>query len=162
VNRHGTLANLVAAHPGNANAVRYGVHSPDFIRKLAVDIEEELFGACQLSPVQRVATHEVARCLAMLQRIDLDLDERGIVDRKGQPRYLLALRVRVTREMERWAQHLTAVSSAPPESRGAEAMVGELTRIGMGHDSTASARDRIEALKEAIERSGPSWSPTFS
>jgi hypothetical protein len=136
MNKRGTPANLIPSHPGNTNAVRYGVHSPTFIRELATDLETELFGQCKLSPVQRVAAHEVATNLALLQRIDLDLEERGIVDKKGDARYLLALRVRVSRELERWAQHLTEVAPPANDKYGFnKAMDDELARIGARFNS---------------------------
>jgi hypothetical protein len=36
-------------------------------------------------------------------------------------------------------------------SRGRSDYIRELQRIGLGHDSTASARDRVTALKELVE-----------
>jgi len=46
--------------------------------------------------------HEAARCIAILEAIDRDLDQRGLVDREGQPRYLLNHRSRTSRQLEHW------------------------------------------------------------
>jgi hypothetical protein len=149
VNKRGTPANLVGSHPGNTNALRYGVHSAKAICQLAADIEEELFGDFELSPTQRVAAHAVATDLAILQRIDLDLSERGIVDRKGEPRYLLGHRTRISRDMERWIAHLTTARNA-----GAYGGEGLLLKHG-GEDGIPSLAEldrMIATLSQAIER----------
>jgi hypothetical protein len=152
VNKRGTPANLVASHPGNTNALRYGVHSAKFICDLATDIEEELFGESGFSPIQRVAAHEVATNLAILQRIDLDLSERGIVDKKGEPRYLLGHRVRISREMERWSAHLATVRNAGDDSgdgitADTSTLLRELKSIALGHDRRARPSDRLAAIE---------------
>ena len=109
MNKGGTPANLVASHPGNANAVRYGTHSERVIHTRAAEIEEELFGSSELSLKDRIASSELARLIALRDQIDLDLIERGLLDKKGQPRYIVGMRARVSRELRHWSAELSVL-----------------------------------------------------
>ena len=96
MNKHGTPTNLVRSHPGNTNAARHGIHSPRLIQSKASEIEVQLSQSFDFTPVERLALHEVARCMAILEAIDRDLDERGIVNKRGNPTYLLDVRFRTS------------------------------------------------------------------
>jgi hypothetical protein len=161
MNKDGNPETLVAAHPGNANAVRHGVHSPRLIQARAAEIVSELTQSFEFSPPQRLAVHEAARCMAILEAIDRDLDERGLVDKGGKPQYLLNHRWRVSRQLDHW---LAKVSEAierqsgdgeEPPSAGLADYVHELQRIALGRDPSASARDRLGALKALVKLFGP-------
>ena len=76
MNKNGNPGTLVAAHPSNTNAARYGVYSPRLIEPRAREIVAELLQAFEFTATQRIAVHEVARCMAILDAIDRDLDER--------------------------------------------------------------------------------------
>ena len=91
MNRRGHPDTLVASQPGNVNAVKQGVHSPRLIQARAAELESELTQSFEFSPTQRLAVHETARCMAILEAIDRDLDERGLEDKRGQPRYSYAI-----------------------------------------------------------------------
>ena len=45
--------------------------------------------------------------MAILEAIDRDLDERGIVEKAGKARYLLNHRSRVSRQLEHWLTKLS-------------------------------------------------------
>ncbi len=156
MNKHGTPSNLIPAHPGNKNAVRHGVHSPRLIEERATEIEAELLQAYEFSPVERLALREVARCMAILAAIDRDLDERGLLDKRGRPHYLLEYRFRVSRQLNQW---LTKVSETIERRNAMEedlshvdrsTYVRELQRIALGKGSSAKARDRLSALRELL------------
>jgi hypothetical protein len=68
----------------NANAVKHGVHSPRLIQARAAEIAAELTQAFEFSLTERLAVHEAARCIASLEAIDRDLDERGLVDKAAR------------------------------------------------------------------------------
>ena len=76
LNEQGNPETLVAAHPGNVNAVRHGVHSPRLIQARAAELAGELTQSFDFSPTQRLAVHEAAHCMAILEAIDRELDER--------------------------------------------------------------------------------------
>ncbi len=156
MNKRGNLGTLVAAQPGNANAVRHGVHSPRLIEARAAEIATELTHSFPFSPTQRLAAQEAARCMAILEAIDRDLDQRGLEDKTGKPRYLLNHRWRASRQLDHWLakisdtiQRQSAAGQPPPAAARAD-YVRELERIALGHDPSASARDRLTALKELL------------
>jgi len=156
MNRRGNPETLVAAQPGNLNAVKRGVHSPRLIQACAAELEGELTRSFEFSPTQRLAVHEVARCMAILEAIDRDLDERGLEDKRGKPRYLLNHRWRVSRQLDHWLGKISdavarqaAAGEQPPAAELTD-YVRELQRIALGHDPSASARDRLGALKELV------------
>jgi hypothetical protein len=102
VNKNGNPGTLVAAHPGNTNAERYGVRSRRSMEHRASEIEEELIRSFEFTATQRIAVHEVAHCKAILDAIDRDLDERGLVDRRGESRSILNHRARISRQLDHW------------------------------------------------------------
>jgi hypothetical protein len=108
MNKRGNPKSLVASQPGNLNAVKQGVHSPRLIRARAAEIASELTESFEFSPAERLAVHEAARCIAILEAIDRDLDQRGLIDRTGQPRYLLTYRSRTSRQLADWLDRVSA------------------------------------------------------
>ena len=157
MNRRGHPETLVASHPGNANALKHGVHSPRLIEARAAEIASELTRSFVFSPTERLAVHEAARCMAILEAIDGDLDARGLVDKGGKPRYLLNHRWRVSRQLAHWLETIQAAierqsaeGAEPPRAEFAD-YVRALQRIALGHDPSGSARDRLAALKELLK-----------
>jgi hypothetical protein len=157
MNRRGTPSNLIAAHPGNINAVRHGVHSPRLINARAAEIEERFTQQFDLSMSERVALHEATKLIAILDAIDTDLDERGFVDKNGKPRYLIESRLRLSRRLEQWLMKISpaierqSAAAQPSEAPARVEYIRELQRIALGNDSAASARDRLTALKELLD-----------
>ena len=66
------------------------------IQARAAEIAGELIQSFEFSPAERLAVQEAARCIAILEAIDRDFDERGLVDDEGTPRYLLNHRSRIS------------------------------------------------------------------
>lgn len=156
MNKRGNPQSLVASHPGNLNAAKQGVHSPRLIQERAAEISSELIASFEFSPAERLAVLEAARCIAILEAIDRDLDQRGLVDAEGNPRYLLNHRSRTSRQLEQW---LTKISAAIERQSGPQQApvradfpdyVRALQEVALGRDPTATARDRIAALKELL------------
>jgi hypothetical protein len=165
MNKHGNPKTLVASHPGNLNAVRQGVHSPRLIQTRAAEIATELTQSFEFSPAERLAAHEAARCIAILEAIDRDLDQRGLVDKEGQPRYLLNHRSRTSRQLEHWLEKVSAAIEREVTSEQASRgdfpdYVRALQRIALGQDPTATARDRLAALEELLEL-GPKGTSSY-
>jgi hypothetical protein len=157
MNKRGNPTTLVASQPGNLNAVKQGVHSPRLIQARAAEIASELAESFEFSPAERLAVHETSRCIAILEAIDRDLDQRGLVDRTGQPRYLLSHRSRTSRQLADWLDKVAEAierqtPTEPTSTRGDfPDYVRALQRIALGQDATATARDRLAALKELLE-----------
>jgi hypothetical protein len=157
MNKRGHPETLVAAQPGNLNAVRHGAHSPRLIQARAAELAAELAQSFDFSPTQRLAVHEATRCMAILEAIDRDLDERGLEDRRGRPRYLLDHRWRASRQLDHWLAKISdaiarqaAAGQEQPRAELAD-YVGELERIALGRDPSANAHDRLSALKELVK-----------
>jgi len=157
MNKHGNPKSLVPSHPGNLNAAKEGVHSPRLIQARAAEIAGELTQSFQFSPAELLAVHEAARCIAILEAIDRDLDQRGLVDRKGEPRYLLNHRSRTSRQLEQWLDKVTAAIERKAASERAPARaefpdyVRALQRIALGHEATATASDQLAAVRELLK-----------
>jgi hypothetical protein len=157
MNKRGNPKSLVPAHPGNLHAAKQGVHSPRLIQARAAEIASELTQSYDFSPAEQLAVHEAARCIAVLEAIDRDLDQRGLVDKEGTPRYLLNHRSRTSRQLEQWLEKVSAAierkaaSELPPSRADFADYVRALQRIALGQDATATARDRLAALKELLE-----------
>ena len=154
MNINGNPSTLVASHPGNANAVKYGVHSSRFIEPRAAEIVTHLTESFEFSVAELIAVEQLARCIAILDALDRDLDERGLVDKRGEPRYLLNYRSRITRDLERWHSKVAPTIERQTTDRKAVAQDGPpeyaagLRRIAGGHDTTATARDVVSASSE--------------
>ncbi len=166
MNKHGNPKSLVASHPGNLNAAKQGVHSPRLIQARAAEIASELTKSFEFSPAERLAVHETARCIAILEAIDRDLDQRGLVDKEGEPRYILNHRSRTSRQLEQWLEKVSsaierkaASEQAPPRADFAD-YVRALQRIALGHDAAATAHDRFAALKKLLEL-GPKGTTSY-
>jgi hypothetical protein len=157
MNTRGNPESLVASHPGNQNALKHGVHSSRLIQARAAEIATELTQAFEFSPAERLAVQEAARCIAILEAIDRDFDERGLVDDEGTPRYLLNHRSRISRQLEQWLQTISAAiernPASEPEPLRADfpEYVRALQAIALGRDPTATARDRLAALRELLK-----------
>ena len=102
MNKNGNPGSLVAAHPGNTNAAKYGVYSPRIAEPRVAEIVAEFTQRFEFSANEQIALGGFARSAAILERIDLDLMERGIVDKRGEARSLLNHRARVERQLEHW------------------------------------------------------------
>jgi hypothetical protein len=166
MNKRGNPNSLVASHPGNLHAVKQGVHSPRVIQARAAEIASELMESFAFSAAERLAVHEAARCIAILEAIDRDLDQRGLVDKDGQPRYLLNHRSRTSRQLEQWLEKVQAAierratSDQAPSQADFPDYVRALQRIALGHDAAATVRDRLAALKELLEL-GPNGTTSY-
>jgi hypothetical protein len=161
MNARGTSKNLIAAHRGNTNALRHGVHSPRFIAARASEIEAQLAQQFEFSLGELVTLREMAKLVAILDAIDEDLGERGLTDKKGNPRYLVDRRLRFSRQLDHWLtkispaieRQIAASQERPPAERAD--YIRELERIALGGDAGASAHDRLGALKELLQVVGP-------
>jgi hypothetical protein len=157
VNRLGNSGTLVASHPGNRNAVKQGVHSERLIEARAAEIAAQLTQSLEFSPLELLAVHEAARCSAILEAIDRDLDQRGLVDREGAPRYLLNHRSRTSRQLEQWLGKISAAverktaSERPPPRADFPDYVRALQRIALGQETTATTRDQLAALEALLK-----------
>ena len=151
MNHKGHPETLVPAHPGNRNAVKSGVHSPRVLAERAETYLDALRAALQPPPELEIILHEGARLAALIDLLDRALEDVGLIGRGGQPHYLLNVRLRASRQFERWHDKLLESSRkvAGPAARleGERTdYVAALQQIAL-HDAHVSTRDRLRALK---------------
>lgn len=160
MNKNGNPGTLVASHPGNTNAVKHGVYSERQIQSRAAQIVTELIESFDFSVAQRLAVGEVARSTAILEAIDRELDDAGLTNKRGEAHSLLNHRARISRQMHRWlsdlAPSIERQSAGGLEEAGRVEFVRELKWIGSGKDTTASAHDRVAAIRELLKTEAPS------
>lgn len=104
-NPNGYAGSLVASHPGNRSAERSGAFSR---RGLAQDAEVQDLAAAVMDaphthPMDEAGAIEIAKLIVLIDRIDADLAERGVVKpRTGEPRAVVDLRLRASRRLADW------------------------------------------------------------
>jgi hypothetical protein len=157
MNKKGNPRTLVPAYAGNTNAVKSGVHSPRLIEARSSEIEDGLVRAFEFTATQRIAVHELARCMAILEAIDRDLDDRGLVNKNGEARSLLNHRSRTARQLDQWLAKVSSPIDRQTDREknrraiGRDDYVRELQRIAFGDDSAATTRDRLTAIERLSE-----------
>jgi hypothetical protein len=151
VNKHGHPATLVRSHPGNTNALKYGVYSEPGIVLRANEIKRDLDVPSGLSAADKLAVHEVCRWMAILEAIDRDLNERGILNKRGEARNLLTERSRASRQLNHWlakvdrAIEVYTLAEEPLQMKTVEDHLRLLQRIAASPTSTTS--EQLAALK---------------
>lgn len=160
MNKRGNPGTLVAAQPGNTNAVKHGVYSPRLIESRAAEIVDRLTRSFDFTVAQLVAVEEVGRCMAILEAVDRELDERGLVDKRGQAHSLLNHRSRISGQLARWLAKIESTierQSAGEQTAGVDRpdLIRELQWIASGQDTSAGARDRVAAARELLGIDSP-------
>jgi hypothetical protein len=150
VNKHGHSKTLVAAQPGNRNAVKHGVYSP---RTLAPRIDE-LEQAIGALPAETAALHilrrELAGLLTLSEAVDQALADDGIRGRGGEPRTLVSRRLRVNEMIRRTTQQYieTAHRSARPTAEDADEEVVRADAAQVSLPATVAARHGVHEIEE--------------
>jgi hypothetical protein len=114
MNKSGHVQTLVAAHPGNRNAVKSGIYSP---ATLAPHVDE-LDDAIAERPAQEVEIdilrREVAALVALCEAVDRSLETEGCLGRRGEPRTLISVRLRLNEKLRQTLeQYKKAVGPSP-------------------------------------------------
>jgi len=159
VNKKGNPGTLVASHPGNTNAAKHGAYSERRIEPRAAEIFAEFVQSFEFSPAQRLAVWEVARSTALLEAIDEALDASGLTNKRGEAYSLLNYRARISRQLQRWMADVAPTIERQSEGSlvdlGKDEYLRELKRIAVGKDKTASAHDRVAAIRELLKLESP-------
>src|SRR3954451_7078522 len=103
MNRRGHAKTLVASHPGNRNAVKAGVFSPDVLAPRVQELEAEIASRPAHDAILDLLRRELAALAALGEAMDRSLAKDGIHGRSGEPRALVSLRLRVTERLRRTA-----------------------------------------------------------
>lgn len=84
-NPNGTPASLVPQW-GNSFALKSSCYSPRLLPQRAEVIADADMQAPHSVPLDRLVGEEIASLLSLIERIDLDLEERGLTTERGQGR----------------------------------------------------------------------------
>ena len=143
---NGKEQHLVASHPGNRHAERSSAFAR---RSLAQDAEvqelvADIMAAPHTHPLDEAGAIEIAKLMVLIDRIDADLAERKLRNRKGNvPTALLDMRLRSSRRLQDWL----AAFGMTPLSRATWAK-----QMAEGGLAAEIARRRAEAREETDER----------
>ena len=104
---------LVAAHPGNTNAVKSGIYSESgrVLAPRAQEIRDALMELPHVGGVDVLAAEEIGSILAALEAIDQDLTKAGSRSR----RMLLEHKARLGRELRAWLREFGGTPRARVE-----------------------------------------------
>jgi hypothetical protein len=105
--------NLVAAHPDNTNALKSGVYSRTGkpLEGRVAELVTAIMEVGHANPLDELIAAELAHQLALAERMDEDIEQRGIVKpRSGEARSIVDLRLRVSRRIQ---ELLTALGLTP-------------------------------------------------
>lgn len=116
MNRRGHPQSLVAKHPGNKNAVKAGVFSPETLAARIREVEAEM--AARTVPEVRtdVLRREVASLAVLGEAMDRTLAEDGLIGRRGEPRRMVDLRLRLNEKLIRTVDRYAETSANPSAS----------------------------------------------
>ena len=106
MNKKGNPQTLQARQPGNRNAIKSGVHSARYREALAEPLLEEMASVAHIEPADRFALEEASRVRAFIALADEDLLRNGLTTRRGEARSLLTLRLRMSKQLERYLVQL--------------------------------------------------------
>ncbi len=111
MNPNGNAASLEATRAGNANRLVHGLYSTkrQELSAEARELVSELMSAPHTVPLDAVAIVELASLLDLIGKVDAALAD-GIVERRGRPRALVDMRVRLSGRLQKW---LEAVGLTP-------------------------------------------------
>lgn len=101
MNRHGHAQTLVAAHPGNQNAVKAGVFSSTALAPRVAELDAAIAERPPGEVVTDLLRRELAALAAHGEAMDRSLEQDGVRGRRGDPRTLIHLRLRLNDKLLR-------------------------------------------------------------
>jgi hypothetical protein len=155
MNPKGRKENLKAAHPGNKNALKSGVHSP---RRQAEE-EKKARRALVADPNAFLAESQLDLCAKLTATVQLlfdDITEQGVSDRDGKQRRQVGTSLRtlemlnnVTERMRR-SLATAAIENNDVEIWNSETVLGRLQAIAA--DDSRSAGAQVAALRLLLDQ----------
>lgn len=116
MNQGGHPQTLQASHPGNRNAEKHGLYSARSadLDPLAEEVVTALMNARHTVPLDHLAAIEIGRLVVLIDRVDAALGD-GQVERRGQPRGLIDMRIRLSSRLEKWLRQFGLTPAARSE-----------------------------------------------
>jgi hypothetical protein len=111
LNKHGHRETLVAAHPGNRNAVKSGVFSPAILAPHVDAVERAIEEPPVDEVIAMVLRGEIAALSVHATAMDQALETHGIASRDGEPKNLGRLRLRTHEKLRQTLEHYRRVTA---------------------------------------------------
>jgi hypothetical protein len=131
-NPGGHASTLVAAHPGNENALRHGLYSARReLPERAREIAEDLLALPHVTEADRPAAEELGALTVLLENVDRALADGRVEGGRGQVRALLETRRRLSAELRAWLEAFGGTPAARAEwaaRLAAGGLAGEIAR----------------------------------
>ncbi|UGS36099.1 hypothetical protein [Capillimicrobium parvum] len=137
MNQTGHPQTLQAVQLGNRNAEQHGLYAGPGreLDPLAQEVADWLMQARHTEPLDLMAAIEIGKLAVLIDRVDTALGD-GVVERKGQPRGLIDMRIRLSSRLEKWLRQFGLTPAARADF--AKALAG------------GSFREKIEARRAAL------------
>lgn len=103
MNRKGHSKTLIAAHHGNENALKAGVYSVSSRAERVEEIDAAIAAVAALEAVRDILRRDLAALTALAERMDQSLEEDGVRGRRGEPRRMVAERMRLNEKLRKTA-----------------------------------------------------------
>jgi hypothetical protein len=116
VNKKGHSQTLIAAHPGNRNAVKSGVHSPATLAPRIDELEVAIGERSSPEVILGVLRRELAGLVALVEAMDDSLASGGLNGRTGKPRTLINLRLRANDRLRQTTQQYAEAERSAPKA----------------------------------------------
>jgi hypothetical protein len=118
VNSRGHAKTLVPKHPGNKNALKAGVFSPETLAPRIQEVHAEIATRSVDEVLRDVLQREVASLAVLGEAMDRTLGDDGLIGRRGEPRRMIDLRLRLNEKLRRTLdryEQVNLVTGASPE-----------------------------------------------
>jgi hypothetical protein len=103
VNKKGHAQTLLAAHPGNRNAVKSGVYSPATLAPRTYELEASIAEREPEEALTDILRRELAALTALGEAMDQSLTIDGVLGRGGEPRTMVGHRLRLNEKLRQTA-----------------------------------------------------------
>ena len=152
MNKRGHPETLVAAQPGNRNAAKAGVFSPGMLADRAREIHGTIEAKPHAEVIEEVLRREVAAMVAYGEAMDRALDGEGVIGRRGEPRTLVSLRLRLNEKLVRTLDRYDEVVRRRATGDGGNAVSQDPSEVESSLSlpagiASAHGRDSIEEVR---------------
>jgi hypothetical protein len=152
LNKKGHSKSLIPAHPGNLNAARAGVFSQRILAARVAEVDTALELQTVEQTFAEALRQEVAALMVLGQAMDESIEQDGIQGRRGEPRNLIQLRLRLNDKLRRTLEQYlktapVAVAEADRETpEDGETAVEEVEPY-LATFARFHSRDSVELIK---------------
>lgn len=156
MNDKGSPENLIAAHPGNRNALKSGMYSPRVQEERAREVRSWLQQASLSQLLDELVLSECEKLLSLRNLLEAAIDAHGVTDRRGEMRDIVKARLSISRRIDNLVERIASV--VPQEDDGEAAIKPQPgsdkyrdryeARKGLAFDPKVPCNVRIDAIQD--------------